>query len=88
MVAFVIRVIKLHMFGTFPFVTMVAIFTNIMPVILWVPTLHLFLWLPLLIQLPSLLMFFSCYGCTDMPEIFLYAETVLFWTHTIASHNK
>jgi hypothetical protein len=49
MVAFVIRVIGLHMVGTFPFVTMVAIFANIVPVILWLPTLRLFLWLPLLI---------------------------------------
>jgi len=44
MVAFVIRVIELHMVGTFPFVTMVVIFTNIIPVILWLPTLCLFLW--------------------------------------------
>jgi hypothetical protein len=43
MVAFVIRVIKLDMVGTFPFVTMVTIFTNIIPVILWLPTLCLFL---------------------------------------------
>jgi hypothetical protein len=49
MVAFVITVIELHMVGTFPFVTMVAIFTNIVPVILWLPTLRLFLLLPLLL---------------------------------------
>jgi hypothetical protein len=43
-VAFVIRVMELHMVGTFPFITMVAIFTNIILVILWLPTLCLFLW--------------------------------------------
>jgi hypothetical protein len=78
MVAFVIRVIKLHMVGTFPCVTMVAIFTNIIPVILWLAKLRLFLWLPLLILLLRLLMVVGCYGCTDLLDVFLCAETVLF----------
>jgi len=33
-------------------------------------------------------MFVGCYGCIDIPEGFLCAETVLFWTLTTASHNK
>jgi len=69
--------------------TVVAMVTNITMV--WLPELHICVWMTFSHWLPNLPVFISCYGYTHVPEVFcsvdifslLFTLNVLFWYNVI-----